>query len=139
MKSVAAEGIRRTKTAGVEDFLLNNLGPRARTDTGCEQSVMYSVAQGAVVVLSRESGHVVLSKESGYVGILGILGKGADFGRQVAGYMVLPADMSGFETKRYDPEPGGCVEFVRRRRIVGSLADGPCFALHRDQRPVPGR
>jgi hypothetical protein len=123
VKSVAAEGIRRTKTAGVEDFLLNNLGPRARTDTGCEQSVMYSVAQGAVVVLSRESGHVVLSKESGYVGILGILGKGADFGRQVAGYMVLPADMSGFEMKRYDPEPGGCVEFVRRRRIVGSLAD----------------
>ena len=123
MKSVAAEGILRTKTAGVEDFLLNNLGPRARTDTGCEQSVMYSVAQGAVVVLSRESGHVVLSKESGYVGILGILGKGADFGRQVAGYMVLPADMSGFEMKRYDPEPGGCVEFVRRRRIVGSLAD----------------
>jgi hypothetical protein len=123
VKSVAAEGILRTKTAGVEDFLLNNLGPRARTDTGCEQSVMYSVAQGAVVVLSRESGHVVLSKESGYVGILGILGKGADFGRQVAGYMVLPADMSGFEMKRYDPEPGGCVEFVRRRRIVGSLAD----------------
>ena len=116
MKSVAAEGIRRTKTAGVEDFLLNNLGPRARTDTGCEQSVVHSVVQRAVVVLSRESGHVgILGKlcadlQSGHVGILGklgadlqsgyagILGKlGADFGRQMAGYMVLP---SGFETKR---------------------------------------
>jgi hypothetical protein len=75
---------------------------------------MHSVAQMAVVVL--------LSRESGYVGILGKLG--AEIERQVLGsYMDLPTDISGFEMKRYDPELGGTVEFVRMRHMVGPLAD----------------
>ena len=122
MKAVGAAGIRRTKTAGAADFLLNNLGPRARTDTGREQSVMYSVAQRTVgVVLSRDSGYVgILGKlgadlNSGFVGTLGKLG--ADFGHQVAGYMDLP----GFETGRYDP--GGCTVVFVRRHIVNSLRE----------------